>query len=279
MLYLSKALIISAFVVFGLPVFIGPAFFDGYASASGCPSPSNPQLITIRDVYDGDTLLLQDGRKVRLIGINTPEKGRDGQPDEPLAQQATAAVRLLVKDQTPLWLQLGRQPSDRYGRTLAHIFLADGRSLEAELLKQGLGFAISISPNLALRDCLNEAERVARKAELGVWSEPQYQPIHASTLNHRSGGFGRYQGEVSRAGLRARSPYLELNDKLYLPLPAELLQQLTQISSDDLLGRKIEVRGWLIARELSKSQKSRGFLPFMIKINHIDNLTLCSPDC
>ncbi len=298
MRYILKALSISAFIIFGLPIFssaavhstflstaflnpsfLNPDFLNNHAFAGDCPPPANPQTVAIRNVYDGDTLLLQDGRKVRLIGINTPELGRDGQPDQPLARQATATARQLVNGQTPLLLQLGSQPQDHYGRVLGHLFLANGRSLEAELLKQGLGFAISIPPNLALRDCLNQAEAVARQAKLGVWAEPRYQPVHASTLGRHSGGFGRYQGEISRTGTQAKNPYLELNDRLYLPLQADILAQLARVSSDDLRGRKIEVRGWLIARELSQSQKKRGFLPFMLKVNHLDNIQLCNPYC
>lgn len=278
MQFFSKALITSAFVFFSLAILQSPAF-SAVLAVSGCPPPINAQSVNVLSVYDGDTLRLQDGRKVRLIGINTPELGRDGQPDQPLAMQATAAARRLLKGQNPLSLQLGTQPQDHYGRVLGHIFLADGRSLEASLLKQGLGFAISIPPNLALRDCLNRAEHAARAANLGVWAEHYYRPQHASTLDSRSGGFGRYRGEISRAGTHANGNYLELNGKIFLPIRADTSTELDLFSSDDLLGRSIEVRGWLIARKLSKNNKKRGFMAFMLKINHADDLRLCDPDC
>ncbi len=285
MLCFSKALITSAFVVFNSVVFLNSLFFFSSVvfstrlHANDCPPPPKPQPIVIKHIVDGDTLHLKDGRKVRLIGINTPELGRDGQPDQPLAKQATAAIRQLIKGQNPLLLQIGTQPQDHYGRVLGHIFLEDGRSLEAELLKQGLGFAISIPPNLALRDCLNQAERLARAANLGVWAEADYRPLHASTLDRRSGGFGRYQGEISQAGTHSKGRYLELNGKIFVPVQAGTATALDLFSSDDLLGRKVEIRGWLIARKLNKKQKKRALMPFMLKVNHTDNLSLCAQNC
>ena len=273
MQYFSKALITSAFVVFSIWI------VSGYTLGSDCPLPADPQSVDIRRVYDGDTLLLNDGRKVRLIGINTPELGRSGQPDQPLAIQATAAARRLLKGQNPVRLQLGSQSKDHYGRVLGHIFLANDRNLEAELLKQGLGFAISIPPNLSLRDCLNQAERGARQAKLGVWDEPYYQPIPASSLNRHSGGFGRYRGTISRAGTNTKGRYLELSGKIFVPIETGTATALDSISSDNLLGLQLEIRGWLIARTRSKAQKNRGFLPFMLKINHMDDLRLCDPNC
>jgi micrococcal nuclease len=51
-------------------------------SAQGACSPEGPlQRVGLRYVSDGDTLVLSDGRRLRLIGINTPERGRDGKPD------------------------------------------------------------------------------------------------------------------------------------------------------------------------------------------------------
>ncbi len=277
MLLVRKALLNSAFF------FACSLLLTGLATAGSraddCPLPTGLQPVEIASVSDGDTLRLNDGRKVRLIGINTPERGRDGKPDQPLARQATEATRRLLRKQNNVRLQVGEQRHDRYGRLLAHIFLDDGRSLEALLLQQGLGFAISIPPNLALRDCLNRAEQQARQAGLGVWSEPFYRPQQAAELDRHSGGFGRYQGTISRIGTTNKGNYLELNNKIYLPIHSGAQAWLNRISSDNLLNRRIEVRGWLIARKLTKSQRQRGFLPFLLNINHIDNLKFCDPLC
>ncbi|MFT6915226.1 MAG: endonuclease YncB(thermonuclease family) [Motiliproteus sp.] len=281
MQFSSKALS-SAFVFFSLCI-LPPPVFSADPATRHCPPPVNPQSVALSYVYDGDTLELLDGRKIRLIGINTPELGRDDRPDQPLAQQATAAARRLLKGQQqgqhPLLLQLGAQPQDHYGRTLGHVFLADGRSLAAELLGQGLGFALSIPPNLALRDCLNRAEHTARSANLGVWSEPYYRPQHADSLDSLSAGFGRYTGEISRAGTTAQGHYLELNGKIFLQIRAGTPTALDSFSSDDLIGRRVEVRGWLITVKPRKNNKRRAFMAFKLTISHADNIRLCDPDC
>ena len=94
--------------------------------------------MTVKKVFDGDTVLLTDGRTVRLIGINTPEvahnagKGRKGNAAEPLAGQAQQALQRLVVGK-PIRLQLGVLAVDHYGRSLGRLFTAAGESVEAQL--------------------------------------------------------------------------------------------------------------------------------------------------
>ena len=273
---LKKALIFSAF--FFAPT-LATLFWSSASQAQSCPPPNNAQAVSIATIYDGDTVRLSDGRKVRLIGINTPELGRDGEPDQPLARQAKATLEQLLKSNRTLLLQPGKQNQDRYGRLLAHLYLNDGTNLEAQLLQRGLGFAISIPPNLKLRECLNQAELQARQQQLGVWSEPDYQPIQAADLSTHGGGFGRFHGRVTESGKLRKGHYLELDGKIFVTLGSTFLQQYPQTSSDNLLGRKVEVRGWLIKRKLTKDQSKRGYLPFLLKINHPDGLKLCDTDC
>ncbi|MGB8145070.1 MAG: hypothetical protein WCF05_07865, partial [Chromatiaceae bacterium] len=67
-----------------------------FAAWSACPLPAQSEPARVTQVIDGDTLELADDTRVRLIGINTPEKGRDGKPDDPGARQASAALRDLL---------------------------------------------------------------------------------------------------------------------------------------------------------------------------------------
>lgn len=273
---LKKALKFSAFFFVST---LATLLWSTTSQAQSCPPPDNTQTVTIATVYDGDTVRLTDGRKVRLIGINTPELGRDGQPDQPLARQAKTALEQLMRGQKNLLIQPGKQRHDRYGRLLAHLYLNDGTSLEAQLLQRGLAFAISIPPNLKLRDCLNQAERSARQQHLGVWSEPYYRPMRAAGLNANSGGFGRFQGQITKTGKLRKGRYLELDGKIFVTFKSPSLQQYPYLSSDNILGRNVEVRGWLIKRKLTKDQSKRGYLPFLLSIVHPDGLKLCDTDC
>ena len=95
---------------------------------------------TVEKVIDGDTVVLSGGEHVRLLGIDAPElhpgrPGRAGPFPEPGAAEARDALRALVAGQT---LRVERHGRDRYGRTLARLFLADGTDVSEELLRRGL---------------------------------------------------------------------------------------------------------------------------------------------
>ncbi len=94
---------------------------------------------SVSKVYDGDTLQLTDGTRIRIIGMNAPEFGRRGQADELFAEQAKSLlVSLLNKHNNQVSLQYGPDRLDRYGRTLAHVFLDDGTNIAEHLLISGL---------------------------------------------------------------------------------------------------------------------------------------------
>src|SRR5690554_1461310 len=110
----GKASLWGAFFVFWL---LAPT-----AHAEYCSQPDAGEAVSSKRVIDGDTLDLADGRRVRLIGINAPEMGRDGQPSEPYAQAARRELQRLVSG-SELRMIIGEQPQDRYGRTLGHLMM------------------------------------------------------------------------------------------------------------------------------------------------------------
>lgn len=256
-----KALLASAFL-FSAPHAL---------AADGC-TPTNATNTSLKRVIDGDTLLLADGRRVRLIGIDTPELARDGRPAEPLATKARLAAEQFIRDNR-LLLMTGPQPEDRHGRTLAHVFDTEGNSLEAHLLREGLGFQLSLPPNLDLRDCLRAAEAEARLAGKGVWSEPFFAPREVRSLRPGDGGFGRYRGTVTQVGRNRGGPFLELDATLYMPISREGQTLFANLDIEALQGQTVEVRGWVGYRQLSASQKARNFRPFRLFLSHPDNLT------
>lgn len=115
-----------------------------------CPLPDRPQQVAVRQVVDGDTLRLVDGRSVRLIGINAPEIGRNGRTSEPYAEAAKRRLQALVKaSDGRVGLVPGIDAKDKYGRTLAHIYSRSGDNLEAQLLGEGLGYRVAVAPMCA----------------------------------------------------------------------------------------------------------------------------------
>lgn len=142
-------------------------------SESPRPTPAGEGWSVVARVIDGDTLDLNDNRRVRLIGVDTPEMGYsprarvEGTPD-PLAEKATAFVRDAVEGKR-VRLKRGPETTDNYGRTLAYIYLEDGTLLNAELLRRGYARAYRRFPH-PLRDDFITLEEAARAARRGLWA-------------------------------------------------------------------------------------------------------------
>ena len=107
-------------------------------SATRPPTPSGSETVTVAQVVDGDTIELTNGRKVRYIGINTPER------DQPYYAEATAVNRQLVQGKN-VQLELDVETFDRYGRTLAYVWV-DGVMVNLEIVRQGYAKPIPCRP-------------------------------------------------------------------------------------------------------------------------------------
>ena len=89
-LLLKKAPLVGAFFV--------PGIWLATAQAQVfCPAPVAIARVEVQRVVDGDTVRLKDGRSVRMIGLNAPETGKKGRPDEPFAVAARQRLQALVK--------------------------------------------------------------------------------------------------------------------------------------------------------------------------------------
>ena len=136
--------------------------------------PPDAPLCPILHVSDGDTVaLLLGGRrvKVRLIGIDTPERERDGQPAEPHGEEAALFMENLLLGES-VWLEYEpAQPRlDVHGRTLAYLYRApDGLFVNLEIARQGYGEAEPQFPSRYMTLFL-DAQKKARQAEKGIWS-------------------------------------------------------------------------------------------------------------
>lgn len=209
--------------------------------------PLDEQVVSAY-VYDGDTLQLQDGRRVRLVGIDTPEIGHRGNPSQPLAEAARQAVQRLAGRGTRLGLQYDRQRHDHYGRLLAHVFLASGTNLQALLLVQGFGTALVMPPDLRYLECYKAAEAQARENRLGIWSLPRYQPLAAQQLPRSARGFHVVTGVVQRVGLSRSSVWLDLSPGFALRIPRQDLRYFTAYDPTRLRGRRVRAHGWISRR-------------------------------
>lgn len=122
--------------------------------------------------YDGDTLELLDGSKLRLLGVDTPERKRKdgGRGPEPGYREALNYTRERVMA-GPLRLAYDGETRDIYGRWLVQVTLEDGTDLNAELLRQGLARVYARSEAKRL-DEYKKIEAQAREQGLGLWKQP-----------------------------------------------------------------------------------------------------------
>ena len=254
---MKKASLAGAFFV--------PAIWFSTAQAGVlCPAPRTVTYAQVERVVDGDSLRLKDGRSVRLIGLNAPETGKKGRTEEPLADAARKRLQSLVSQSDGrVGLLPGKQPQDRYGRTLAYAFGANGSNLEAQLLADGLGFQIALAPNVEMLDCQQAAERGARVAKMGVW---QQSPVQAPQQISRS-GFALVGGKVSKVQRNRGGLWIDLEGGLVVRIAPDQLGNFEQVNLSNLRGRQVEVRGWMLDRAQGTGLKT-GQARWMLSLTH-----------
>lgn len=214
--------------------------------AGGCGKPEGSEKARVAKVIDGDTLQLSDGRHVRLIGIDTPELGYDGEPDMPGARAAKTGLQHLVSQSShQIYLQPGRQPRDRYRRWLAHLYTLDGKSFTQALLVNGLGRQIAIPPNLSHLTCYQWAEAQARADRVGLWKVAVQD---AASLHGDETGFHLLQGRIIRVGKSRSALWLNLEGGLAIRITWEEWAGFSLPDTESLQGRRLELRGWLYRR-------------------------------
>jgi micrococcal nuclease len=167
---------------------LGLLFLALYLSFPG-PNGYAGNWAHVRWVNDGDTIVLQDGRRVRYIGINTPEIARADTPAEPYAY-AAKRYNLKLFFNKRIRLEFDAEKIDRYGRTLAYIFLSDNTFVNTELLKVGYAFFVPRKPNQRYDQIFLKTQREAMTAGEGMWHNWNEKKGHY-TGNRRSKRFHR----------------------------------------------------------------------------------------
>jgi endonuclease YncB( thermonuclease family) len=148
-------------------------------------------------VIDGDTLVLDGGERVRLIGVDTPETVHPNLPIQPGGEAASAYTRQAVSGGSVYLSYDSRQGrTDRYGRTLAYVTLPNGRVLNEELVAAGHGIVDPRFPFCEM-DAYRKQQTAAHAVSRGVWSdiaraERETQQSYAANLpfSVRGGGGG-----------------------------------------------------------------------------------------
>lgn len=197
----------------------------------------------VEKVFDGDTILLANGQKVRLLGINTPEVAGRNKSAEAGGEQAKASLQRYVEGRK-VSLQGDVEKQDKYQRTLAHVFTENKEHVNLELVRQGLAAINIYPPNLKYVDALVDAQQQAESSGLGIWSYPEYAPQSYRELSDDNyKGWKRLTGRVLAVKTTAKYSYLQFSDHVAVRIDNQWRELFPDLAL--YLGKNLEVRGWL----------------------------------
>ncbi|AWK87822.1 thermonuclease family protein [Azospirillum thermophilum] len=231
------------------------AAFAFWLAVAALPAGAAPSWRVVA-VVDGDTLVLEDGRQVRLAGIEAPRPPAGAGPGDgrswPLAEAAATALADLA---------LGRQVSvrgeaitDRHGRLLAHLQRDDGLWLQGALLTAGLARVHTRPDSRGLAAGMLAAEEAARQAGRGLWRSRAYEVRWASEpeelARHRD-SFQIVEGRVLHVQKSGGEAYLDFGEDWRTDVTVHLgraaMRAAAEAGIDPLSfeGRRVRVRGWI----------------------------------
>jgi len=216
---------------------------------------------TVTEIVDGDTLLLDTGLVVRLIGIQAPKLalGRDGVSDWPRGNEARAALSGLALERQVL-LRYGGEQLDRYGRTLAQVYVVGDEPMwvQQAMLARGAARVYSFPDNRACLPDLLAAETVARAAGLGIWADSYYRVRRAdrpADLLPLAGHYELVEGRVLQAQRVGGQVFMNFGryfkEDFTAVIDARALRLFSGEGRDPLRlgGALVRVRGWIEDRD------------------------------
>jgi endonuclease YncB( thermonuclease family) len=214
-----------------------------HSGAQTYQEAQHKSLFSIKSIFDGDTVQLKDGRKIRLVGINTPEVAHRNNPAQEGGEAAKKwLTKLLIGKKVRL--EFAEQKQDKYKRYLAHLFTEEGLHINLELVRLGFASVNIFPPNIAYVDELVGASDTAEKKKLGIWQYPSYaiKPVHELNLNNKY-GWQRIVGKIISIQQTKKSVYLIISNTFKLRIKKQFLHFFTNVG--ELQGKTVEARGWV----------------------------------
>ncbi|MGH8477880.1 MAG: thermonuclease family protein [Methylococcales bacterium] len=222
----------------------------GHRDYSDKPSPglkklklrSGKSYRIVQFVYDGDTLLLDNGDKVRLSGINTPEVESSRKRGESGGEQARIWMKEAIEGKK-VRLEQDVERRDRYQRILAHVFTEDRTHINRALVSLGLATVNLYPPNLKYAEPLLDAQKLAEQRRLGIWGDPVYTPEPVENLaGSQRRAWGRFVGRARSIKPGGRFYRLIFSDRVDARIPRANLDLFPDLNG--YLESELEIRGW-----------------------------------
>ena len=247
----------TACILFALVAAV-PGLARAESDAALLPTGCGPDSIVVgvAAVVDARTVTLADGRELRLAGIEVPAA------DAAVAQskasmEAKAHLESLVAGRA---VTLGNAEHDRYGRLVAHAFVAGGeppRWIQAELVAHGHARVTGRLGAPACAAALRQRERAARAAQLGLWADPYYGLRRAddpAAVARERGRFTIVEGRVVSVRESGGTLYVNFGGRWSSDFTVTIAKRQERTFAEAglepkrLAGRRIQVRGWIEER-------------------------------
>ena len=238
---------------------------------------AEPERGRVIGVVDGDTVTLEGGREVRLVGLQAPKLplGRKNFAAWPLADAAKQALEALTLGR-PVELAYGGRRVDRHDRLLAHLTVTepDGGRLwvQGALLEQGMARVYSFADNRWRVEEMLALERAARAAELGIWGERFYR---VRTLDQAARDIGDFQLVEGRVLAVAK-----VKGRVYLNFGTDWRSDFT-ITLQPAARRRFEAEGIALEAYQDRWVRVRGWLKSfngpMIEVTHPEQIEVLKP--
>lgn len=261
--FLNKKVLISTFFYgcFLLPVISSFTHQERvYASTThgDCPdssyknTTSNVKSAIVHHIIDGDTLVLTDGKKIRLLGINTPEVNlKKPQQSQPLGISARSRLQELIPDGSEVTLIFDQRKKDRYKRLLAFVRYRNKHGVEIDtgevLLKEGLAWQYLILPNQLCWENYRHAESIAYNRQSGVWDKQNYQIEKASTvvLSDKKRLYKRLSGTVTGLDHSSKNYWFIVDDRIWFGIARKDAHYFGGEIESIKQGTRLLLSGWM----------------------------------
>lgn len=147
---------------------ITPGVTPTSTSLSTTPTPSpKSEIFKVTRVIDGDTIEIENGERVRYLGIDTPETVDPRKPVQCFGIEASKKNKELVEGKI-VRLEKDITDRDKYDRLLRYVHVGD-IFINLELVKQGFAFSYTYPPDIKYQEEILAAEQEAREANRGLW--------------------------------------------------------------------------------------------------------------
>ncbi|MGH6816258.1 MAG: thermonuclease family protein [Hyphomicrobiaceae bacterium] len=232
----------------------------GTANGRSCRLEPGERQAVVR-VIDGETLALDDGSEVRLIGALSPRSPDSGANATvwPPEREATAELERLVLGRSVDLAFAGRR-RDRYGRILAHVFADTGAGrvwVQGHMLAAGRARAYALPESAACYEELLAYERQARTTNAGLWSHAAYRirsALHTRELLRLRSTYQIVEGRIAHIADIRGHVYLNFGSNWREDFTAGVKSAVRRTvfaggrDPKTLEGRQVRIRGWIDRR-------------------------------